>query len=256
MSASQELILYAKRHFVDGAQFLRSASITDQFFRDLVGAHALPSPIYKVWSNGSFWSPIGGQVGTPTGQASEWFSPAATWWARRAKVLAVEHGLSPEQIASTLRHFFCGDFDETVRRQDGAKFGYPELTLDDGLDHGRMQAVAIAEWKDWVDGGYGVCLKRFDAFHLVAKTNESARIRHITADGQKDVLSPKETLELLNALDKLDAVMLPFAPHQRPFGTPGKWVDYIMAKYRLGSIPLVQHGSFQDSLNRPERYCA
>lgn len=258
MSAEQELTRYVERYFVDRDQFLRSAGIENGLLQGLVNAHALPGPIYRLWCNGSFWSPIGGQAGiAERGEPqSEWFSPAAIWWARRAKVLASSQDVSPNQIASVLRGLFCEDFAKVVRNRDQSRYGYPDLFKNGEFEESRFEAVAIAEWNDWIDGGYGVCLKRMDALHLVCKTNETARVRHITEDGHKDQLSPQETLDLLDALDRLDAVMLPFAPHQRPFGTPGKWVDAIMAKYHLGSIPLIQYRSSLDLKLIDEQYCA
>jgi hypothetical protein len=256
MSVTDELVRYVKQHFLDRPQFLQSAGIEDQLLRDLVSAHALPGPIYKIWRNGSFWSSIGGQVGVVAGElASEWFSPAAVWWARRAKLLAASQHAAPGQIASALRAAFCKDFVNTVRADENSGSGHSGSLLADA-DEQRMQDMALAEWNDWIEGGYGVCLRRFDAWHLVSKTKETTRVRHLTADGQKHELTVEETMDLLDALDRLDAVMLPFAPHQRPFGTPGKWIDAILAKYQLGSIPMVQHQSGLKSMPTDERHCA
>ena len=258
MAVNRELARYVERHFVDDDQFLHAANIDGDFFRHLIDAHALPGPIYRLWGNGSFWSPIGGQVGIVAEDrpASRWFSPAALWWARRATVLSSARGLSAEQVAAAFRTAFCHDFVEVVRLERNSRYGYPDLFVDGLVDEERAQAMALAEWNDWIAGGYGVCLRRFDAAHLVAKTNESAHIRHLTADGRKEALSAGELMELLDALDRLDAVMLPFAPHQRPFGTPGKWVDAILAQYQLGIIPLVQHWPGLDGQPAGERHCA
>lgn len=59
-------------------------------------------------------------------------------------------------------------------------------------------------------------------------------------NGTKHKLSPDERLDVFNALEKLDVVMLPFAPHRPPFGTLGKWVDMTTAKYELGDVLLLQ----------------
>lgn len=258
MPVNEALVFYTSRYFLDRREFLRSANITDSFFQDLLDGHALPGPIYRLWENGSYWSPIGGQIGTigSGDPETELFSPAAIWWARRAKVLAASEDLSSRRIAPALYALFHEDFAHAVRDDTASRYGYPDLFENGMLREERIDAVVLSEWNDWINGGYGVCLKRFDAFHLIAKTNESARIRAITDGGRKDELSPAETMDLLDALDRLDAVMLPFAPHQRPLGTPGKWVDAILAKYQLGSIPLLQGRPDENLRSVGERYCA
>tara|TARA_R110002020_G_scaffold25225_6_gene82120 strand:- start:4114 stop:4329 length:216 start_codon:yes stop_codon:yes gene_type:complete len=69
-------------------------------------------------------------------------------------------------------------------------------------------------------------------------------------------LAHAERIELLDALETLDAVMLPFAPHQRPFGTPGKWIDTVMSTYGFGSVPLVQHASVEMPTAASAQLCA
>jgi hypothetical protein len=40
-----------------------------------------------------------------------------------------------------------------------------------------------------------------------------------------------ERLALCVAVDDLDAVLLPFAPHERANGRPGVWIDAVRARY-------------------------
>jgi len=43
----------------------------------------------------------------------------------------------------------------------------------------------------------------------------------LTDEGRAEHLAAPDMDRLLTALEELEAVMLPFAPHQRPHGTPG-----------------------------------
>lgn len=231
---------YAAIHFIDEPLFLRSANIARSLFGDLVAAGALPGAIYRVWASGAVWSPIGGWVGgEETGAPqSEWFSPAAVWWARRASVF-LESGTPLAQIADVLRETFLADFRSVLETLPVARLAYPDAFPGGRLDPQAAEDAGRSEWADWINGGYGVCLRRFDARSLAVKTGEAARVRAITAAGTRETLTASEKLELLDAMEKLDAVMLPFAPHQRPKGTPGFWVDAPLARYGLGSVPLV-----------------
>lgn len=258
MSVASELRDYVKTHFVSRDIFLAAANINDGFFEQLIGHQIIPGAIYRIWRNGAIWSPIGGHVGKATlGEPeSEWFSPAALWWARRAWVLASSDQLTMPQLAARLQAQFIADFTAAVQSSDVAQHGYPDLFENDTLFVDRCAGVAASEWGDWINGGYGVCLRRFDGRHLIAKTGEAGRIKFLTDNGTKQHLSPDERLDLLDALEKLDAVMLPFAPHQRPFGTPGKWIDAIMDRYGLGHIPLVQSALPEAKIEADNRLCA
>lgn len=258
MSIAHELESYVARYFVSRAEFARAAAVSDDFLQRLIDAEAIPAVIYSIWTEGTVWSPIGAWVGTPMSSAptSQWYSAAALWWARRAAALHDAGLTDTGAIAARFREGFAAEFQARLKTDPSARVGYADLFEDGAVDNAKCHALALSEWADWINGGYGVCLRRFDANHLIAKTSQSARIRQLTAAGTKPALSPDERLDLLDALDHLDAVMLPFAPHQRPHGTPGKWIDAIMEKYGLGAVPLVQHRSQTIAITADDRLCA
>jgi len=164
---------------------------------------------------------------------------AATWWVRRASLL-VDGGLTdPHLVAVQLRETFRADFTQAVVTSPIARLGYPDLFDGGKIALDACNSRADREWADWINGGYGVCLRRFDANSLVTKTCEVTRNQMISENGTKDRLTQVERLSLLDAIEKLDAVMLPFAPYQRPSGTPGKWIDKLMYKYNFGKISFV-----------------
>jgi hypothetical protein len=258
VSIADELQRYVVQHFVSRSEFVRAAAIDDQFLQSLVDADAVPSAIYKIWAKGTIWSPIGGWVGPKISDppSSEWYSPAALWWTRRAAALHSAGMTDIGAIAAQFRDNFTTEFRTTVNSNPKARVGYVELFENGQINDDRCRTLALSEWGDWINGGYGVCLRRFDAAHLVAKTSESARIRQLTDAGTKSSLSLAERIDLLDALERLDAVMLPFAPHERPHGTPGKWIDATMQKYGLGAVPLVQHRSSAIPMAVDDRLCA
>jgi hypothetical protein len=258
MLMAEKLRQYVAQHFVSRSDFTRAAAIDEPFLEQLIDVEAVPGAIYRIWSTGTIWSPIGGQVGPRRSgpPSSEWYSPAALWWARRAAALHNACRTDVGSIAARFRESFKAEFHAAIRTEPSARIGYAELFEDGAINDDKCDALVLSEWGDWINGGYGVCLRRFDAAHLIAKTAQSARVRQLTDSGNKPSLSPEERIDLLEALDRLDAVMLPFAPHQRPHGTPGKWIDAIMAKYDLGIVPLVLHDSHAMAVATDDRLCA
>tara|TARA_R110002020_G_scaffold25225_6_gene82121 strand:- start:4320 stop:4889 length:570 start_codon:yes stop_codon:yes gene_type:complete len=171
MSIASELQAYVEKHFTTRDVFLSCAGIEAGFLDELTAAGALPGPIYRIWANGTVWSPIGGQIGTASvlEPVSEWFSVAALWWARRSRLLVQLRCGNAADAASELKASFRADFMDALRADRNARFGYPDLFEGGALVTDRCAAVVEDEWADWINGGYGVCLRRFDAAHLVLR---------------------------------------------------------------------------------------
>lgn len=235
---------YLERYFLSQDQFTNAANISLEQFNALIKAKAMPGPIYKLWENGAVWSPIGGQHGNPDFEqpVSTWYTYAALWPARQAKIVMERESLSPDQVAAMLEREFAEDFRAAVLATEARAFEYQSLFNGPDLDKQKLLEQSQLEWQSWIDGGYAVCLRRWDGAHPVAKNVEIARIRVLTDGGKKPAPTATEQRALLKAIKRLDEVMLPFAPYQRPLGSPGKWVDQILAKYGLGHIPLTTGG--------------
>ncbi|GLQ11761.1 hypothetical protein GCM10007913_36930 [Devosia yakushimensis] len=235
---------YVLRHFVPLSELAALANISPARVRSLIEARAIPGAIYGIWPNGAYFSPIGGHHGTPIGEPAHWYSPAAAWWLRRA------HDLDAHAAADLFEHRFVADFVSRLAAEPDGALGYPGAWVDGSFSPAGAAATARGEWRDWIDGGYGVCLRHWDAYHAITKTCRRASIVRLTDEGRRQDLTSGEIDTLLDAMEQLDAVMLPFAPHQRPHGTPGLWIDAILVNYHLGrSRDQAQPGS-------PGRICA
>lgn len=237
----QSLLNYLDQHFLSREAFASAANISLEQLDTLIAAKAIPGVIYKIWNHGPVWSTIGGQKGTP-GKAepdSTWYAPAAIWPARQAKILMEQEGLTAEQSAKTLKSRFAANFYDALLASDAHIFEYGALYENGALVASKLAAQTDIEWQSWIDGGYAVCLRRWDGFHLVSKNVEIERIRALTSDGTNLALDGKGMATLINSVDRLEVVMVPFAPYQRPVGTPGIWIDEILAKYGLGHVPLI-----------------
>lgn len=196
---------------------------------DLIAARAIPGPIYSIWPNGAFWSAIDGSHGdTPQRDPTHWYSSAAAWWIRRARNQA------PPAAAAAFEARFVADFVTRLAAEPQGPLGYPAVYASGQFTADAAAIAGRSEWKDWIDGGYGVCLRHADAHHTIVKTCRRATVLSITNEGRATELAADEIDRLLTVLEELDAVMLPFAPYQRPKGTPGLWLDATLERYGLG----------------------
>ncbi|WP_342241294.1 DUF6058 family natural product biosynthesis protein, partial [Inquilinus sp. OTU3971] len=197
--------------------------------RALIAARCLPQPTYVLDPSLTARSAIRSEALAP--QPEEWFGAAVLPWARRA----AESTLPLPALADRLRQDFAADFRRALLASEGRLHGWTELFDAAGAIDETAFAKALDEiWEEnWLGAAYGVCLRRFDGHHLVTKLVERSRIRALTDEGAKPVLSPAEAEQVTAAMARLDAVLTPFAPHERPHGTPGLWIDRIAARYGL-----------------------
>lgn len=229
MTDTAALNTYVERYFVGLDELAALGGATPADLTVLIAARAIPGPIYSLWPNGANWSPIGGPNGaSPMGEPTHWYSPAAAWWIRRAK------GLSAEAAAAAFEARFVADFVARLAIEPQGQLGYPQAFPDGRFDPEAATAAGRSEWNDWLDGGYGVCLRQANAQHTITKTCRRAAVIAMTDAGRATELTAAETDRLLTVLEELDGVMLPFAPHQRPSGTLGLWLDATLERYGLG----------------------
>ncbi|UYN98407.1 MAG: hypothetical protein KIT02_10600 [Devosia sp.] len=249
MTAEQQLRHYAERYFLRLSDFIDQAGLSGTAISELIAAGALPGPIYSIWPNGAFYSPIGGAHGPePMGNADDYYAPAAIWWARRASLLDGP----AENIARKFRDIFVSEFVDALRQEKLGVHGYPSAYDGQRFNPGNAIVAAEAEWADWISGGYGVCLRYWDAPHAITKACQRGLIVSLTDEGRALSLSSETLDHVLVAMQKLEAVMLPFAPHQRPHGTPGLWIDRLLLIYGIGQ----EARAAGSEITAAERYCA
>lgn len=231
MSAVATLQAYVGRHFVELADLAAGAGTDTTTVASFVAAGVAPQPSYRIWPNGAFASPIGGtHGGEPQGTSTDWYSPAAIWWIRRALGMTE----APAEIAQRFAETFVADFVTRLGALPDGHLAYPDVYVAGVLSPDAAAALAAAEWADWINGGYGVCLRHWSAADAITKMLQRGRIIALTDGATRETLTSSDRIALLEAMERLEAVMLPFAPHQRPAGTPGLWIDRILKRYGLG----------------------
>lgn len=220
---------YVRRHCLTPPALAQAAGLTEDRLRTLIAARCLPGPTYVLDPSLSARSAIRSEALAP--QPEEWFGAAVLPWACRA----AESTLPLPALADRLRQDFAADFRRALLVSEGRVHGWSELFDAAGAIDEAALAKALDEiWdENWLGAVYGICLRRFDGPHLVTKLVERSRIRALTAEGAKPALTAAEAEQVAAAMARLDAVITPFAPHERPHGTPGLWIDRIADRYGL-----------------------
>ncbi len=231
MSQVDRLKSYVERHFIGLPELAARGGTGVGFVSALINAGAIPGPSYRIWPGGAFWSAVGDAVGSEAGGSpTEWYSTATVWWIRRAVAMAGD----PAEIAASFRKRFIGEFGEKLALLPDGNLAYPDAYAGSTPTPAGALSTAEAEWADWISGGYGVCLRHWSAADAIEKMLQRGRVIALTEGGTREDLSDDVKAELIDAMERLEAVMLPFAPHQRATGTPGLWIDRILLRYGLG----------------------
>lgn len=229
-------VAYVTTRHVPETALAAAAGLSGHQFAHLAEAGVVPQPTYRVGPAGVASSI--GRIGAPPGpEARGYYGPAVVHWLRRAAVLAER--LPARDLGETLEQWLAADLGAALaaRPDDAMAYGWSHV-LRGGHPDPRALRDEVASYRDgWRDGGWAVCLRRFDGHHLVTKEIERRRIAALTEEGRRPALAPAERLAVLDAMIRLDSVLLPFAPHERPTGTPGRFIDSVAERYALPYAP-------------------
>lgn len=216
---------YVEQHFWRMDELAEAVGATADLLEVLIAARCAPGPIYILGKDG-WWSALDGdRQPLPNGPA--WYSPGAAWGLRHA-LLAIRKGASHASAATLLEETFSHSFLEALIEAEGAELAFPNCFIRGKLDVNSARRAAQEEWKSWLDGGYGVCLRVFTGHTCVAKETLGASLKAALACENYD---PVKSLLLAEALA---GYILPFAPWQRPTGTPGRTIDRLLSDQALG----------------------
>lgn len=213
---------YVERWFLPFADLVARTGGNDATIAALIDAGAAPGPVY-VRDGDRWWNALEGSA-APDGE--RWYAPAAAYWLRRA-LLAMRDGASAAEAARMNHDHFVSGFVTALENEPLALVPFGDAMVDGSINPVAARQRASAEWADWINGGYAVCLRSFTGQTCVEKEALGHYLRRADPDGANDLV-------LLDLVERLSALMLPFAPFQRPGGTPGFAVDRLLAVLQLG----------------------
>jgi len=225
---------YVRRWFIPFETLVRRSGGTASQVDALIAAGAAPGVIYAHGPDGVWWSPVGTSSGVdspePPAGCTGWYTPAALYWLRRG-LLAIREGASPAEAAECNREAFVDQFVDALRAEPLASAYFSDAFHDGKLDEASARRLGRNEWNDWRGGGYGVCLRSFTGASCVTKESLGRTIKVELAGDRRTMTD----FELLDLVERLGALMPPFAPYQRPTCTPGLTIDPLLELLHLGS---------------------
>lgn len=226
---------YADAWFWDLTTLAAASGLPEENVLALISAGCAPGVIYGRDRDGVWWSALAAANGDaearPPANAQCWYSPAATWWLRRA-VLQLRAGATPDQAAQHNRLTFTTEFTVLLRSTEGAPLAYPSCFDANGrVLEDQLASVAASEWADWINGAYGVCLRDFSARTCIQKSSLAALLKAHFAGRLSEVWTDERVIA---ATQELSALVTPFAPWERATGTPGQTIDVALKHLKLG----------------------
>lgn len=226
---------YVEAHFWTLEALAEAAGLTPELVEALIAVGIAPGPIYRCDPTQGWWSALAGWVdgseGAPDGQAEAWFSPWAVWGLRTAR-LAEREGVPDSESARRAAEAFGREFISALAMVAPARITFPGCFDAEGqVDPAAAAAAADVQWRGWLKGGYAVCLRAFTGETCVRKESLGALLKRHVADPDAWPMTAAASLEACAALA---ALMLPFAPWERPVGTPGRTIDALLARHALG----------------------
>lgn len=205
-----------------------ASGVSETDLTAIEAAGALPAPTYVLFKD-AIRSPIRTLGEPPRDGGRAYYCPSVLHWLRRARLLAPE----TPGLLDRLTAWFADDFAAALQAQglDARRYSWSHLYGANGaISHKALTQEVERLSADWMTGGWAVCLRRWNGHHVVTKDLERARIAALTENAMRQ-LDSHERQGLFDAIERLDSVMLPFAPHERPHGTPGLFIERMRERY-------------------------
>ncbi len=236
-SEDQERALqYMELWFWDISSLAQAADVEEKIVYEMIAHECIPGVIYSFDTEYGWWSALAAYMGQTSSKAPAggkmWCSPATLWWIRRT-ILHLRGGKSLSDIAEEFTASFEEEFVALLKVIPNANSADPDCYSSDGaLDNHKAHQIARDEWRSWICGAYGVCLRDFTANNCIRKEVIGMLLKTHFDEGAPTLLSD---LEVLAMTQDLASLVTPFAPWERPTGTPGKTIDVALCRFKLGS---------------------
>lgn len=209
-----DLIDYLNRRFLTRKQLLARTGMADARLDELQQLGMMPRASYRLRLDIACDSFFGSHA---ENHAIEWYAQGCVAW---AGLLGALDG--PQQAFEV----FAGRY----RRRLAQLAAEDLLTAADTLTG---EAHIAAEWRHFLEGTYGVCTRAGLPEEIAAKEAAVVLIRELTASGERQELVPAERLRLAAAVDLLDRVSAPFAPHEVARSSRRRYVDEVRKTWSL-----------------------
>ena len=214
------LFHYLHDHFYTLDQLAQAAHMRVENIRAFQDKKMLPLPTYQL--NGEY------QVQSFFGvhqdaQSIEFYPKDTVSWLRIIQNLPTREAAFDAFSHRYRLTFSCLKQLSNLHRKD---YLYTVMQSEDKLKE---------EWDHFLAGSYGVCTRSGLPEDIAAKDFALEEIRSLLDSGMLTLRHMRKKLE--NAVNLLDEVSAPFAPHERARSTRHQYVDEVRRQYRL-ALPL------------------
>lgn len=215
---------YIQRHFLTLQQVSDLAGVAESRIREMQATGCLPGPAYRVSGTCRISSIFGDHQETIE---HEYYPRSHV-----TKVQVIERsGERLEILAERRREAFFEAYKDVLKATHAREYGMADLFNEKGDVAGSAaNALLYQEWRHYLDGTYGLCTKSAATAEIALKEATIARIKALTGDGNADS-KEVDAAQLLEAVERLDQVSAPFAPHERARSSRGKYIDAVRVKY-------------------------
>lgn len=226
---------YAARWFWPLSTLAEACGMSADETLEYIAAGCAPGPIYLYTPDNHWWSALAAEGLKTPPDGIPWFSPGAAWGLRKAHLWHRNEGLDKNGAAEHLRGHFVQEFAKILAAEVGAMSAFPDCyDAHENVIAAQAQKAAHSEWASWLGGGYGVCLRCFTAQNCITKESLVARMKAALYDG-----APLSSTALLDMAEQLSTIILPFSPHERASGSPGKTIDRLLQDLQLGTDKII-----------------
>jgi len=215
---------YIIENFITIEELARLSDVRVEQLREMVAANCLPGPAYEVKGDYKVQSIFGEHQET----VCRAYYPKSH--IAKAQAISANSDTYSEQNEA-LRQAFYRDYKNNLVSKNAIDFGLENLFDEAGRVAGAAADKLLAsEWQHYLDGTYGLCTRRATADDIAIKEIMVAKITHLMGKIDEDSASSL-LLELSSAVDALDAVSSPFAPHEQERSSRGRFIDTVRQKY-------------------------
>jgi hypothetical protein len=227
---------YLDRHFLSLTHVAQNAGCAPADARAWTKSGCMMQPSYLVSRDGRIDSAaFGGHLfesfaNTP-GQ-SAYFASYAVAWARR--IMAIAQDVPAAELPTRLRTTFAGELRTAVQRLGPQSAAWCEAFDAAGqLRESAFAGAAKDAWQTFLSGAYGVCLHAATAENIAIKAHCVESIRRVLEHIEMDAGVDDHGEQLRPHVDTLDALLMPFAPHEYPASSRKRWVVDVRNRFEL-----------------------
>jgi len=207
------LIDYLQQHFLTREQLLARTCIAGARLDHLQQLGMMPRPSYRLQLKIGCASFFGHHE---EAHAIDWYAHGYVAWAGLLETFD-----KPQQAFDM--------FAERYRRR------LAQLAVDKLVSCPQDlsgDAHIAAEWAHFLDGTYGLCTRSGLPEDIAAKEAAITLIRALTALARPQELDAEESMQLAAAVELLDRVSSPFAPHEVSRSSRRRYVDDVKKDWR------------------------